>query len=138
MKIKPFVKTYKAMKTNILFAIALFAFSFTSVKAASLEDPKETAKTSYAINVFKGQEGKVNFLLEKVKGKRLAVTLRNAKGEILFTETIAKNATGYARRFDLNSLTDGKYSFEVTDGETTLKKEVDLSTDQPTRMVFVK
>ncbi|PMD90394.1 hypothetical protein BWI97_23195 [Siphonobacter sp. BAB-5405] len=128
------------MKTSIqsLFALA-FAFvtlnSFAAPRPA--EDPKETARTSYTMNVFKGQQGKVNFMLEKVAGKKLTVSLRNAKGDVLFSENISKNATGYARRFDMNELADGQYHIEVTDGETTLKKDISINTDKPTRMVFV-
>lgn len=132
-------QSIKAMKTSIksIFAAALVALSFVSVNAASLEDPKETAKASYAVNVFKGKEGKVNFLLEKVQGKKLNVTLRNGKGEILFNENITKNAKGYARRFDVASLADGTYSIEVSDGETKLKKDFVISTDQPSRTIAV-
>ncbi len=127
------------MKTSIksIFATALIALSFVSVNAASLEDPKETAKTSYAVNVFKGKEGKVNFLLEKAQGKKLSVTLRNGKGEVLFNENITKNAKGYARRFDVASLSDGTYTIEVTDGETKMKKDFVISTDQPARSIAV-
>jgi len=127
------------MKTTInsIVASALFALSFLSVNAATLEDPKETAKATYAVNVFKGKEGKVNFLLEKSQGKKLSVTLRNGKGDILFNENITKNAKGYARRFDVASLSDGTYTIEVTDGETKLVKDFVLSTDQPARLVTI-
>ncbi len=127
------------MKTTIksIVASALFALSLVSVNAATLEDPKETAKATYAVNVFKGKEGKVNFLLEKSQGKKLSVTLRNGKGDILFNENITKNAKGYARRFDVASLSDGTYTIEVTDGETKLVKDFVLSTDQPARLVTI-
>lgn len=127
------------MKTtlNSIVASTLFALSFLSVNAATLEDPKETAKATYAVNVFKGKEGKVNFLLEKSQGKKLSVTLRNGKGDILFNENITKNAKGYARRFDVASLSDGTYTIEVTDGETKLVKDFVLSTDQPARLVTI-
>ncbi|WP_420153797.1 hypothetical protein [Siphonobacter sp.] len=128
------------MKTSItsLFALAFAFVTLTSFAAPRpTEDPKETAKTSYAVNVFKGKQGKVNFLLEKAAGKKLTVSLRNAKGEILFSENISKNATGYARRFDMNELVDGQYHIEVTDGETIVKKDISLNTDKPARVVFV-
>lgn len=126
------------MKTSItsLFALA-FAFVTLTSFAAPTEDPKETAKTSYSVNVFKGKQGKVNFLLEKAAGKKLTVSLRNAKGDILFSENISKNATGYARRFDMNELADGQYHIEVTDGETIVKKDISLNTNKPARVVFV-
>ncbi|MFT4032330.1 MAG: hypothetical protein QM669_07910 [Siphonobacter sp.] len=151
------------MKTSIksLFATALVAFSVATVSAAPVlhewllrpllifsvatvsaapanEDPKAPVKASYAINIFKSQENKVNFLLEKVKGKKLTITLRNAKGESLFSENLAKNTEGYARRFDMSSLTDGIYTIEVTDGETIQKKEINLNTEQPARLVVIK
>ncbi|MBO9637267.1 MAG: hypothetical protein J7576_03785 [Siphonobacter aquaeclarae] len=123
------------MKT--LIASALIALSVASSYAAVPEDPSRAAGSTYAVNAFNGKEGKINFLVEKMKGKKLTVRLRDAKGQALFTEDIAKNAAGYARRFDVNSLEEGTYTLEVTDGETMVKKAVEIHREAPARIVSV-
>lgn len=129
------LKKYIAMKT--LIASVLIALSVTSSFAAVPEDPARAAGSTYAVNAFNGKEGKINFLVEKMKGKKLTVRLRDAKGQALFVEDIAKNAEGYARRFDVSTLEEGSYTLEVTDGETTLKKSVEIRREAPARIVSV-
>lgn len=129
------LKKYTAMKT--LFATALIAFAAATSFAAVPEDPNRVMNSNYAVNVFNGKEGKINFLVEKVKGKRLTVRLCDAKGQALFVEDVAKNAEGYARRFDVSTLETGTYILEVTDGETTTKKSVEIRREAPARTVSV-
>lgn len=129
------LKTIKAMKT--LFATALIAFAATTCFAAAPEDPDRAVTGNYAVNVFNGKEGKINFLIEKVKGRKLTVRLRDAKGQVLFVEDVAKNAEGYARRFDVTTLETGTYTLEVTDGETTRKNAVEIRQEAPSRTVAI-
>lgn len=122
------------MKT--LFAtLALIAASLTvSQAAAPATDPKEAARTTYSINVFPAKaENMLNVLLEKSASKRLTVFLKNDKGQTVYEETVGKKVRSFARRLNLAALPEGRYTLTVSDGETQLRKSIDLAAAQPSQ-----
>ena len=76
---------------------------------------------------------KMNVLIEKSTDKDLTVVLKDSKGEILITERVAKKDKSYHAKYDLSELEDGKYTFEFTKGDEKVIKEVNLSSQAPTK-----
>ncbi len=127
----------KAIQVSLKALVVALTLGLTSVAATPANDPAGApAKASYQLLTFRTKEaGKVNLILTKSNNKRMWVTLRDGKGQIIYQETVSKNSDRFLKKFDLRQLGDGTYRFEVSDGEVTSAKEVTLSTAQPTRQL---
>jgi len=60
-------------------------------------------------------------------GKRSMLFIRDEAGRILYDEAVARNAQ-YTKVFDLSTLGDGKYTFEVSRGKEKFTKPFVIST----------
>ena len=58
---------------------------------------------------------------------KLTLSIRNEKGQLVHSEN-HKNTQGYIRTFDLSSLSDGEYTFEISDGKQTQSKTFNIHT----------
>ncbi len=113
------------MKTTIkTLAAAVLAgvFSIANVKAADTGKPfavgmyQVTNSLSMRLAINKSSDAKVN------------ITLKDDKGNVLYSTQIAKNENAFRCNVDMSQLTDGKYQFSVSDGTTTETKEVVIAT----------
>ena len=121
------------MKTLVkTFAIALLsAVSFIS-NATTDNNGNLNAQKTFAVGVYQTiNTMKMNVMVEKLAGKRLSVILKSESGEVLHAEYIRKNDTAYRGKFDLQELEDGKYTFEISDGESKIVKNVQVGTVKP-------
>ncbi len=108
---------------------ALVALSFISNANTDTNTPNKAS--NFAIGVYQTQKTlKMNLLLEKVIGKKVIIYLKDEKGNLLHTETVAKATPSYRGQFDMSELTDGTYTFEITDGNETLVKQVKLQSKE--------
>ena len=118
------------MKTIIkpLFvAVALVATSFANVNA---HNPSKTK--SFEVGMYQTTNTlKLNLMVEKQVGNRLEIAIKNEKGEVLYTETIAKNDAKYHGKYDFSQLGDGQYSVEISAGKEKVIKNINLSTNTP-------
>lgn len=127
----------KKFQVSLKALVIALTIGLTSVAAAPASDPAAApAKASFQMLAFRTKEaGKVNLILTKSNEKRMWVTLRDAKGQIIYQETVEKKSDRFLKKFDLSQLGDGTYRFEVSDGEVVSAKEVTLSTAVPTRQL---
>lgn len=118
-----------------LFASALIALT---VSASSVSFANDNSKTAEKASTFKSvvypviNSSKIRVNVNKEKGTRILVTLKNEAGETLATEQLRKTDESSAIRFDLGQLEDGNYQVEVSDGLTKQVKAVNLHTSAPT------
>lgn len=101
---KTFVKT---------FAIAIAIL--TSATIAVHAEDKETKKaSSFATGMYVTKQGKVNILVDK-NGQEYPTTLllKNANGQVLYTETISKKITKFGKQLVLDGLNPGSYQIEI-------------------------
>lgn len=115
------------------FAIAaLSALSFISNATSNGVAP--TKSKTFEVGMYQSVNTmKMNVMIEKSTDKNLTVILKNEKGEILCNERVTKNVTCYHGKYDLSELADGKYTFEFTKGDEKVIKEVNLSSEIPTK-----
>jgi uncharacterized protein YegP (UPF0339 family) len=122
------------MKTLVkTFAIAaLSAITFISNAADTNSAPTGVAPTkskTFEVGIYQSVNTlKMNVMIEKSTDKDLTVVLKDKNGEILASETVAKNDKSYHAKFDMSALEDGKYTFEFTKGNEKVTKEVQLTT----------
>ena len=60
-------------------------------------------------------------------GNKLSIVIRGYDHTPIYTE-FQNNGHDYMRTFDLSTLTDGEYTFEISNGEETIKKTFTIET----------
>ncbi len=125
-------KQLKKMKTFIKsFAIAVLSV-MSFVASATTKNEPASNKKSFAVGMYRTiNTMKMNLLIEKTAGKNLFISLKNEKGDVLHKERVSKNSQKYHGKFDLTELEDGTYSFEITDGDSKIVKNVNIGTKNP-------
>ena len=120
------------MKTFVKsFAIAVLSVMSFVASATNTNEPASTKKP-FAVGMYQTiNTMKMNVLIEKTTNKNLYISLKNEKGDVLHKERVGKTNEKYHGKFDLSELEDGKYSFEITDGESKIVKTVNIGTKTP-------
>ncbi|GAB3921318.1 hypothetical protein [Larkinella terrae] len=117
-----------------LFASALIALTLGASTVSFANDPNvgtEKIATFQSVVYPVINSAKIRVNVNKAKGSRIHVTLKNEAGETLATEQLNKSTESSAIRFDLGQLEDGNYQVEVSDGLNKQVKEVKLHTTAP-------
>ncbi len=73
---------------------------------------------------------KMNLSVNNKRNTALQITLKNADGEELYSEIVGKKYPAYKRAFDLAGLADGSYQFEISNGRTSIVKEISVNTQK--------
>lgn len=118
------------------FAVVLLASATTF--AALIEDKKEVKQPkTFDIGMYNIKNtSKIRLMLEKAKGDVLIVQLRNEAGDVLHKEVVNKRNTFYSANFQLDGLKDGTYQFEIESNNEKVVREVTVSTNVPTPVVY--
>jgi hypothetical protein len=122
----------KTLRKNIAMALVAGIFSFSTVLASEPFENNLDANKSFDVGMYRITNSmKVNVMIEKLKGNRVEISLKNDKNETIYTEYVGKKLVKFSKKFDLTGLADGKYHFEITNGKEKITKEVNLETHQP-------
>ena len=122
------------MKTLIKsLALALSLGIVTSATSFAEANPggRPATAVSYQSSVYTTVAGKLTIALDKQTGGAVDVRLKNAGGEVVYSQHIGKNESKYRSRLDLSELPDGVYQVEITNGVETTTHNITLSTQQP-------
>jgi len=116
------------MKTFIKSIACALALT-TSVAFAHPTEEKttENSKPTFETSAFVSADANIRLAVKKFNAERVFVSLRDAQGNVLFSETIGKNKMGYAAKINVSDLTDGAYELEVFTGKTRVVKHLNLS-----------
>jgi hypothetical protein len=121
---KNFVKTF--------VIAALSTVSLISNGADNNSTP--TKSKTFEVGMYQSVNTlKMNVMIEKSTDKNLSVALKDEKGNVLYNERVTKGTKSYHGKYDLSELADGKYTFEFTKGDEKVIKEVNLSSEAPTK-----
>jgi hypothetical protein len=103
--------------------------------------PNVTRTKAMGVAIYRTiNTAKMNLLIENYIEVPLQVTLTNENNEVLHMEKVGKRLKKYWRKFDMEIMKDGLYTFEVSDGYTKITKSFRLETQkvevkEPTRFV---
>jgi hypothetical protein len=97
-----------------------------------------TSANENPLKVTLVQDSKLRFQLEftNPENRKVQVVIRDAQRNDLFTETFSTKGR-HVRTFDLSSLADGQYSFEVLGAKDRFAQTFELAT-QTNRVVLAK
>ena len=113
------------MKTTIKTLVCALALSST-VAFANPTEEKTAAK--FEASAFTTKDASIRVAIKKNVHERVYLTLSDAKGEVLFAETIPKNDMNYAAKLNLSELADGVYKIEIVAGKDRIVKQLNVST----------
>ena len=116
-------------------ALAIVASAFT----ANAED-KETKKAAgFGTGIYSTKSGKINVLVEKVNADApTTLLLRNAKGDVVYQETVSKKTQKFGRTLNVSELVTGSYQIEISSKGEKQIKSFDVSEQRAERVLSVK
>lgn len=131
------------MKTNVkvlALAAALLAVSTGAAPFAhaTTVEPKETveAANSFSVNArLMANRAEVRFHVQKNTPAPVRIEMKNADGEVLFTNVLGKKSPGKAYALNVDALPDGQYTIEVSNRDKKDVKTFELKTAAPVRQV---
>ena len=121
------MKIKNKFATVALASVLLSGLAFTSNAQTSTvsSDKTATASTKLSVLEIKPMQFRVLYILPE--SKTLLVRILDTNKNVLFTENKRAEST-YLKYFDLSTLTDGTYTFEITDGKEKVSQSFDILT----------
>ncbi|QKZ15316.1 hypothetical protein [Spirosoma sp. KUDC1026] len=121
----------KSFAKSFIVALTLgVATSFASF-AGTTNPEQPTDSASFKSGIYTSNDGKLHVALDKQTGRVVTIQLKNDKGVALYTQRLGKKAENCRLAFNVDSLKDGVYQLDITDGTSTTSKSVTLTTHQP-------
>lgn len=105
------------IKTSTLLIVGLLVSFFAAAQSSSNEKTSDLKVNIHQLT----ESGKLRVIFVNPSESKVAVTLKNRKGETVFNETL-KNES-YKRDFNFSSLESGRYTIEVKSGDKVFDKE---------------
>jgi hypothetical protein len=120
----------KSKNTIVIAALTglLFSGSAFTVNAQTTVNPSvtnETASTKLSVLEVKPMQFRVSY--NTPQSNSLIVRILDTDKNVLFSENRRPDAT-YLKYFDLSTLLDGTYTFEITDGSEKYSQTFDILT----------
>jgi hypothetical protein len=67
-----------------------------------------------------------NLAINKAKGTKMKVVLKNSEGEIVYKESLSKRETKFRTKLNLSELQKGSYTLELNDGKNVEIKKIEI------------
>jgi len=123
------MKTTARQVMNVLLVSLLITVSVINAQASDKNPGDSTPKErSFEVGMFMESGWTVNLMLAVHQPKRIMITLRDAKGVVLYREYLRKSTRNYRRKFkfDKSEVESGVYQFEVSDNQQTIVRRVEV------------
>lgn len=115
-------------KNTIVIALACLLFqglAFTSNAQSDTTYSESTVTSKLSVHEVQSMQFRVCYY--KPQSQTIIVRIMDMDKNILFSENKRSEST-YVRYFDLSTLSDGSYTFEITDGKEKSSKTFDILT----------
>lgn len=100
------------------FLIALMALSF------SLHADNEKPEARFNVQTEVVDQSNIIYTVYNLQQMITTVRITSIDGENTFYKNVIKKHNGYSEMMRMGQLTDGRYLFEITQGETTKKQVI--------------
>ena len=119
----------KVVKTILAAACVVW---LSGAASAAVVEPKAECKNNTCENFRVGMYRvrntlTMNFLMEKEKGERVSLRLRDSKGKIIHEEVVGKAIRKFGRKFNFSEVEDGRYTLEIFDDKEVIVKNIFLT-----------
>ncbi|AYQ33378.1 hypothetical protein [Runella sp. SP2] len=116
------------MKTFIKSIACALALTSTVAFAHPTKEEKTTTRPEAAFesSAYVTNDAKIKVAIRKNAPAKVFLTLKDANGDVLFKQTVAKNEMNYSAKFNINELSDGVYNLEIESGESRVVKQLNV------------
>lgn len=123
------MKTTARQFSNILIVSLLLAASAIRAQAISIK-PGDSLQTErpFDVGMYMGPQWTINLMLIVRRTGRVSITLKHGNNAVLYQENVKKSRGNYWRRFNFEESESGTYAFEISDGQTTVVRRVEVVT----------
>lgn len=124
----------KTLANSLFFALTFSAFTIVSTESASAGIPKQPHRAvAYQIGVYGSPDGmKLHVAVDKQVGGRVSIVLKDAKGDVLFRQSMRNVDSTYRGKLDVSTLLTGEYQLEISNGQQTTVRPLSIKTQVPT------
>ncbi len=126
------------MKTSIKTFIFALALAVTAL-ASNAEDQENKKTTGFGVGIYANKAGRINVLINKAEPvAATTIRIKNDKGDVYYSETIAKNHQKFGRILDVDALEQGNYQIEISSKGEIHTKTFVVSEPTTERVISVK
>ena len=119
------------MKTKNIILAALTAllssFSALDCNAQSIATSEKSASAENKLSVLEVKPMQFRVLYNTPQANAISVRILDTNKTVLFSET-RRTEANYLKHFDLSTLMDGSYTFEIVDGKEKYTQTFDILT----------
>lgn len=116
------------------FAIAVLGFTFQVANALPVDSKKvckDNTCENFKVGMYRVKNTlTMNLLLEKEKGERVTIILRDSKGKMVHQEMVSKSAKKYGLKLNFSEVADDEYTLEIANDQEAIVKNILLTTNE--------
>ena len=121
------MKTKNTIVTAALIGLLFSGSVFNSNAQANVTTSDKTATTENKLSVLEVKPMQFRVSYNKVASNTVLVRILDTDKNVLFSEN-KKADSNYLKYFDLSTLLDGTYTFEIMDGKDKFSQSFDILT----------
>jgi len=121
------MKTKNTIVTAALIGLLFSGSAFNSNAQANVTTSDKTAATENKLSVLEVKPMQFRVSYNKVASNTVLVRILDTDKNVLFSEN-KKADSNYLKYFDLSTLLDGTYTFEIMDGKDKFSQSFDILT----------
>ena len=121
------MKTKNTIVTAALIGLLFSGSAFNSNAQANVTTSDKTATTENKLSVLEVKPMQFRVSYNKVASNTVLVRILDTDKNVLFSEN-KKADSNYLKYFDLSTLLDGTYTFEIMDGKDKFSQSFDILT----------
>ena len=121
------MKTKNTIVTAALIGLLFSGSVFNSNAQANVTTSDKTATTENKLSVLEVKPMQFRVSYNKVASNTVLVRILDTDKNVLFSEN-KKADSNYLKYFDLSTLLDGTYTFEILDGKDKFSQSFDILT----------
>ncbi|MES2795044.1 MAG: hypothetical protein V4683_03705 [Bacteroidota bacterium] len=107
----------------IIAALLLGTVFFANAKTLPANPTiKPFASSMYKINGVQA----INLFVNKLEGSKVKIVLKDTDGTVIYRDVIGKKRTKFRTKFNMDQLKTGSYTLELTDGNSTEIKNIEI------------
>lgn len=121
------MKTKKTLFSAALIGALISGLAFNTNAQTNVTVSDQTTSTANKLTVLEIKPMQFRVSYNKSQSNPVIVRILDTDNNILFTES-KRSESSYLKYFDLSTLADGTYTFEVTDGKEKFSQSFDILT----------
>jgi hypothetical protein len=131
-------KNKTAMKTIVKTIACALALSTSVAFATTDKTTTDQKPVKFEVGAYVAKDETIRVAINKNTATRLKVSLKNANGQVLYSQIMGRNESNFATKLNIDDLGAGIYKLEVSDGTEKIVKELNVKSAAVARTVSLQ